>query len=969
MGDKEMTVAQDSVKGDILLIDDNPDNLKLLAQILTENGFQVRASDSGGYALKSIKKDPPDLILLDVKMPEMDGYEVCRQLKADRLLINIPVIFISALKEEESKVKGFEVGGVDYITKPFHSQEILARVSTHLSMSRMQHHSDQLVSERTQALRESEEKYRLLVETSRDLIWKCDAESRFTYLNPAWETLLGYKIDEMIDRPFSEFKPPEVAENDLKTFQKIIGGADAFGYETVYLTKSGEEKNLVFNALRFRDPDGTITGTQGTAFDITERKQAEESLQQSEKKFRALFEQAGDYILLLEVTEDKGLVIVDANQAACEIHGYTREEFLDTPISDLDRGLGEEHVRTLVDRVMSGESLLFETAHVKKDGTIFPIEVSAKLLDVGEDPSHVIAIERDITDRKQAEEKLDWELRVNKTLAELANTLIAPDQSIKEVAEKVLASAKGLTGSEHGYVSEIDRVSGENVSHTLTAMMGEACKVTGPDQRIVFPRGDDGQYGKLWGHALNTGESFFTNSPQDHPKFSGLPEGHVQFTRFLSVPVKYSGEVIGQITLANPLSDYAKRHVEAIQRLANLYALAIHRHRSEEDGIRMEDQLREAHKMEAIGTLTGGIAHDFNNILASIIGYSELAAMDLQDGHPSKKNLEQIFVAGERAKKLVQQMLSFARPTNLERRPIKLDLTVRETLAFIRATLPTTIEIKENIETDLDHTLADPTQIHQVLMNLCTNAGYAMRINGGILQVGLTQFELIEENVTLPGLRPGKYLKLYVTDTGPGMESETLGRIFEPFFTTKGPGEGTGMGLSVVHGIVTGHDGIIIANSELGQGASFEIYLPQIEVEVEDQLSPKPGSFPTGTERILFVDDESAIAALGRKILKQLGYQVTSLTSSQEALELFNEHSDEFDLIITDMTMPHITGLDLVKKVLRTCPDMPIILCTGHSERFTHEDILELGIKKIMLKPFNINEMAVTVRAVLDENA
>lgn len=838
-----MAAAPDSIEGNILLIDDNPDNLKLLAQILTEKGFRIRASDSGGYALKSIKKDPPDLILLDVKMPEMDGYEVCRQLKADPSSANIPVIFISGLKEEESKVKGFEVGGIDYITKPFHAQEILARVRTHLSMSRMQHHLDQLVLERTRALRESE------------------------------------------------------------------------------------------------------------------------------KKFRALFEQAGDYILLLEVTEDKGLVIVDANQAACEIHGYTREEFLGTPISDLDRGLDEEQVRALVDRVMSGESLLFETAHIKKNGTIFPIEVSAKLLDIGEDPSLIIAIERDITDRKQAEEKLDWELRVNKTLAELANSLIVSDQSIKDVAEKVLASAKDLTGSEHGFVSEIDRGTGDNVGHTLTAMMGEACKITGPDQRIAFPRGDNGKYGTLWGHSLNTGESFFTNSSQNHPKSSGLPDGHVPFIRYLSVPVKYGGEVIGQIALANPLSDYAKRHVEAIQRLANLYALAIHRHRSEEDSIRMEDQLRQAQKMEAIGTLAGGIAHDFNNILASIIGYSELASMDLQDGHPSKKKLEQIFIAGERAKRLVQQMLSFARPAILERRPIKLDLVVRETLAFIRATLPTTIEIKEKIETGLDHTLADPTQIHQVLMNLCTNAGYAMRDNGGILQVGLTQFELIEENVTLPGLRPGKYLKLYVTDTGPGMESEIIGRIFEPFFTTKGPGEGTGMGLSVVHGIVTGHDGIIIANSELGQGASFEIYFPQIEGEVENQLSPKPGSLPTGTERILFVDDEIAIAALGREILERLGYQVTSLISSREALELFIERSDEFDLIITDMTMPHITGLDLVKEVLEKCHDMPIILCTGHSERFTHEDAQELGIKRIMLKPLNINEMAAAVRAVLDEGA
>ncbi len=275
-----MTVVQDRVIGDILLVDDNPDNLKLLAKILTEQGFQVRASNSGRYALKAIKHDPPDLILLDVKMPGMDGFEVCRQLKANPLSIEIPIIFISALREEESKVKGFDVGGVDYITKPFQPQEILARVRTHLSMGRMRRHLEDMVQERTS------------------------------------------------------------------------------------------------------------------------------ELQGSEKKFRALFEQAGDYILLLEVTEDRGLVIVDANQAACETHGCAREEILGTQISHIDRGLDEARMRELLARVISGETLLFETAHIKKDGTIFPVEVSAKRLDTENDQTLIISIERDITERKGAEDAL-----------------------------------------------------------------------------------------------------------------------------------------------------------------------------------------------------------------------------------------------------------------------------------------------------------------------------------------------------------------------------------------------------------------------------------------------------------------------------------------------------------------------------------------------------------------------------------
>jgi signal transduction histidine kinase/ActR/RegA family two-component response regulator len=381
-----------------------------------------------------------------------------------------------------------------------------------------------------------------------------------------------------------------------------------------------------------------------------------------------------------------------------------------------------------------------------------------------------------------------------------------------------------------------------------------------------------------------------------------------------------------------------------------------------------EAQLRQAQKMEAIGTLAGGIAHDFNNILSAILGYSELALDDTLTDCPSSAHyIREILKAGGRARDLVHQILTFSRQTETEAKPIQVRPIVKEALKLLRASLPSTIEIETDIQSKAI-VEADPIQIHQVIMNLCTNAGHAMRPKGGRLKVALTEERVGEPSAARQArLAPGEYLRISVSDTGPGIAPEIMDKIFDPYFTTKQQGEGTGMGLSVVQGIVQNCGGAILVTSPPGQGACFNIYLPVIHMEEPAQPHTEI-VIPGGHERILFVDDEPALADLSKQILERMGYQVAIRTSSIEALALFESTPNAFDLVITDMTMPHMAGDLLAEKLLALDARIPIIICTGYSERITQDIIERLKIRALIMKPIIRNEMLLTVRQVLDDS-
>lgn len=383
----------------------------------------------------------------------------------------------------------------------------------------------------------------------------------------------------------------------------------------------------------------------------------------------------------------------------------------------------------------------------------------------------------------------------------------------------------------------------------------------------------------------------------------------------------------------------------------------------------LEMQLRQVQKMEAIGTLAGGIAHDFNNILAAIMGYAEMALYDVPEGTQGRRNLEQALKAGYRGKDLVKQIITFSRRSEQERRPMLVSPVIKEILKLLRASLPTTIEIRPRIEAQAGMVLAEPTQIHQVLMNLCSNAAYAMREKGGVLEIRLAEVHTSSDDATLhPGLNPGPYVKLVVSDTGDGMDRTTMERIFEPFFTTKKPGEGTGMGLAVVHGIVKSYEGAIVVESDPGKGTTFEVFLPRIEGDFLPEADADI-PIPTGSERILFVDDEEDLVDMVQQMLKRLGYTVVAKTNSIEALEVFKAQPDRFSLVITDQTMPQMTGAGLAKELMSIRPDIPIILCTGFSEVINAEKARTLGIREFLMKPFAPREMAEVIRHVLDGSA
>lgn len=383
----------------------------------------------------------------------------------------------------------------------------------------------------------------------------------------------------------------------------------------------------------------------------------------------------------------------------------------------------------------------------------------------------------------------------------------------------------------------------------------------------------------------------------------------------------------------------------------------------------LEKQLRQAVKMEAIGTLAGGIAHDFNNILAAILGYGEMAKTQLPEESLARKDIEQVIRAGNRAKNLVKQILTFSRQGEEAFSPLQLPPLVKEALQLLHSSLPTTIQIQKQIDDNCPAILADATQIHQVLMNICTNAKHAMDRSGGILTVALSKITVTElgDIPACPQLEKGTYLDLSIRDTGCGMNTVTQANIFNPFFTTKEVGKGTGLGLAVVHGIIKQHHGAISVESTLGKGSLFHIYLPALKQKILPATSAIPTRLlPQGTEHILVVDDEEAITCLIQRMLTDLGYNVTTLNNSIQALNTINTSSDTFDILITDMTMPGMTGATLAEKILAHKPGFPIILCTGFSETMDSEQAKSLGIREFIMKPILKEQLAITLRKVLD---
>ncbi|MBN1905315.1 MAG: DUF3365 domain-containing protein [Deltaproteobacteria bacterium] len=382
---------------------------------------------------------------------------------------------------------------------------------------------------------------------------------------------------------------------------------------------------------------------------------------------------------------------------------------------------------------------------------------------------------------------------------------------------------------------------------------------------------------------------------------------------------------------------------------------------------KLEAQLQQTQKMEGIGILAGGIAHDFNNILAPIILHSQIAMDDIAQDSPLQVSMKEIYRAAIRARDLVRQILTFARKGQDSRIVLRASLAVKEAMKFLRSTIPATIEIRLDIKTEHDTILANPTQINQIVMNLCANASYDMKEKGGIITVTLDNGDEKDGDRSGCDLPTGQYLRLSVMDTGPGITPEIINRIFEPYFTTKGPGEGTGLGLAIIHGIVKSHEGGIAVETSPGVGTTFFIYLPLVDGNAVIEEDKKT-EIKKGRERVLFVDDEDAAITAMKKILIRLGYTATTSNSSRDALKIFKDNPAGFDLLITDMTMPAMTGLQLVREVRSIRPDMPVILCTGYSDQIDDEKAEMAGVNEFLIKPLSMYDIAGAIRRVLEKD-
>jgi len=644
---------------------------------------------------------------------------------------------------------------------------------------------------------------------------------------------------------------------------------------------------------------------------------SEEALKRSEEKYRTILENIEDGYF--EV--DRAGNFTFFNDSMCKLIGYSPSAM--TGMNNREY-MDEENAK----KVFQTFRRVFETGKpakgfdweiIKVDGTKRQVEASVSLI-TDEEGNRIgfRGIARDITERNLSEKALSESEEKYRQLVNHAPTGIyrVDFNSGKLISvNDVMCEYTGYTKEELLNMSTLDFLTEESQKHFLDRL-----------DRLFNGR----------------------QVPRTIEYKARAKDGH-EFWILLDARYEYdkNGKPKGAAVVAHDITE---------------------RKQAEKEKLRLEDQLQQAQKMEALGTLAGGIAHDFNNILSVIIGYTELILMNGSVNSEVRQNLKEIFNASKHARDMVKQILAFSRQSKQERRPIQVSHIVKEALKMLRASLPTTIKIQQKIEKNTGIIKADPTQFHQVLMNLCTNAAHAMQEKDGVLEISLGNIDLDQNAVAgLPELEPGPYLKLSVSDTGHGISREARDRIFEPYFTTKEKGEGTGLGLAVVQGIIKSYNGAVTVESEVGHGSTFHVYLPRIQQNIPaDEVVAAP--LPMGNESILLVDDEQPLVDIGKQMLERLGYTVAARTSSVEALALFKAQPNRFDLVITDIVMPNMTGEKLAEKLMDIRADIPVILCTGYSEKFTRRQASDMGIHAFLMKPLVMQDLASTVRQALAAN-
>ncbi len=748
-----------------------------------------------------------------------------------------------------------------------------------------------------------EKKFQVLFQNHRQLCGLLDPEGRVVAINRQALLLIDGHQDDVLGRPFPDTPWWTHSEEERDRLRRAIAGIRAgrecIFFDTTHVDSGGKLHNIDFSLTSVRNGDGELQFILALGHDVT-------VLRHSRQLYHSFFDNTPDPVLLL-----RDGVIIDCNRKALRLFRTDLNRLTSLEPSALVDGNGrDDHgqarsITGVIEEIVATGVQTVEWKARRLDGSVFDGEFTMIPLQIG-NTFYLQMVVRDVTRQKETRREL-----------------VMAKHAFDHCALPIVWYVPGRTLKECRFFYANDA----------------ACRVTGysREELLGFSIAD---ISCMW-----TEENFRDILDQIRSQGAKTYETLIRHRDGHDIPMEVNTsffELDGR--------EYFFAIAEVISRRKQL-----------------EEELRQAQKMEALGTLAGGIAHDFNNILSAIFGYAELAMHGVGEDSEPGRHLEQVRNAAERARTLVQQILTFSRKTGEQRHPIPVAPAVREALQLLRSSIPSTIGIESSL-TSSGLVMADATRIQQIVMNLCTNGYHAMREQGGTLQVRVVDVELSGQgeaaDVDLP---PGGYVLLSVADTGIGMDEATRARIFDPYFTTKETGEGTGLGLAVVHGIVQSYGGAIRVTSRPGYGSLFEVFLPRLDADQGGEQEKGAGpEYVGGRERIMFVDDEELIVNMSRQLLGRFGYTVLPFTSSREALAHFREHAGEIDLVITDLTMPEMSGVELARRMMAIRPELPVILCTGYSEEMNREQVLALGIARFVQKPLVMEEMLQTVRSVLD---